>query len=38
MPTPGIQGEQLSVSGERMCTSTGYPLTELNLSKKSVIK
>ena len=32
-----MQEGQLSVSGERMCTSNGLPLTGLSLSRKSVV-
>ena len=32
-----IQEGQLSVSGERMCTSTGSPFWGLSLSRKSVL-
>ena len=31
---PLIQEGQLSVSGERMCTSTGHPLRGLSLPRK----
>ena len=35
---PLIQGEQLSVSSERMCTDTGQPLTDLSLLRKTVVR
>ena len=35
---PLIQEGQLSVSGERMCTNTGYPLRGLSLHRKSVVR
>ena len=37
-PLPLIQEVQLSVSGERMCTNTGYPHRRLNLSRKCVVR
>ena len=33
-----IHEGQLSVSGERMCTSTSYLLRGLSLSRKSVVR